>query len=120
MSYKSCGNFILVEMLFTKSVMKHGKKVKVGITIERLSNNTYSINDFMYSRNGRDYIKCTDDLLKNNELVYVTYRNWKKDNKLLYKGKRVDTCEIGTLTVYVVADNIVIPCSLIDEALDLL
>ena len=106
--------------MFTKRVMKHGKKVKLGIDIERLSDNTYSINDFMYSRNGRDYIKCTDDLLKNNRLVYVTSRNFKKANRLLYKGKPVDTCEIGTLTVYVVADNIVIPCSLIEEALDLL
>ena len=107
-------------MMFTKSVVKHGKKVKVGIDIERLSDNTYSINDFMYSRNGRDYIKCTDDLLKNNQLVYVTSRNFKKANRLLYKRKPVDTCEIGTLTVYVGADNIVIPCSLIDEAVDLL
>ena len=107
-------------MFYTKNILKHGKKVKVGITIERLSDNTYSINDFMYSRNGRDYIPCTDDLLKNNRLVYVTSRNFKKANRLLYKGKRVDACEIGTLTVYVVADNIVIPCSLIEEALDLL
>ena len=107
-------------MFFTKTILKHGKKVKVGIHIERAGAHRYRITDFTYSRNGQDYIMCTDDLLKNNRLVYVTSRNFKKANRLLYKGKRVDACEIGTLTVYVVADNIVIPCSLIDEALDLL
>lgn len=120
MSSKSFVNFIFIEMFFTKTILKHGKKVKVGIHIERAGAHRYRITDFTYSRNGKDYIMCTDDLLKNNEVVYVVSQTFGIDNKLLYKGKRVDTCDIGALTVYVIADNIVIPATLIDEAIEML
>ena len=106
-------------MFFTKRIWKHGKKVKVGIHIERAGAHRYRITDFTYSRNGKDFIECTDDVLKNNELMFVVSQTFGVDNKLLYKGKRVDTCEVGALTVYVIGDNIVIPATLIDEAIEM-
>ena len=53
-----------------------------------------------------------------NEEQDRNYQKFIKENKLLLKNKRVKTEDFGTLTCYMIRKNIVIPCSLIDEAID--
>ena len=105
-------------MFYTKTIIKNGRKVKLGISIEKMSERAYKITEILYSRNGKDFNSMSNDVLKKNELKYVIAQTFGVDNKLLYKGKRLETCEIGTLTIYYVDDNIILPCSLIDNAID--
>ena len=100
------------------TIIKKGKKVKLAINIEKMSGNAYKITDFLCARNGKVFNSCSNDVLKNNELKYVIAQTFGVENKLLYKGKRVKTCEIGTFTAYCIDDNIAIPCTLIDNAID--
>ena len=107
-------------MFYSKRILKNGEKVNLAITIEKVSENKYKITEFLYARNEKDYISLSNDILKNNALIYVVAQTFGVDNRLIYQGKRVKTCEIGTLTCYYIDDSIVIPCALIDEALDYL
>ena len=107
-------------MFHTKNIFKHGKKVKIGIEIEKTAENVYKISDFRVSKNGKDWITYANNTLKNNDLIYKIAKNCTKEHKLLYHNKLVETCDIGTLTMYCVEENIVIPCSLIDEAVEML
>ena len=105
-------------MFYSKTIIKNRRKVKLGINIEKMSERAYKITEILYSRNGKDFNSLSNDVLKNNELKYVLSQTFGVDNKLLYKGKRVETCEIGTLTTYCIDDNLIIPCALIDNAID--
>ena len=105
-------------MFYSKTIIKNRRKVKLGINIEKMSERAYKITEILYSRNGKDFNSLSNDVLKNNELKYVLSQTFGAENKLLYKGKRVETCENGTLTFYYVEDDIIIPCALIDNAID--
>jgi hypothetical protein len=82
-----------------------------------LSDTSYRISEFSYSKNGRDFIS-DENKLQNNNLIYIAPKTFGKDSKLLLNNKLVKPFEIGALTCFYIDENIVIPCSLIDNAID--
>ena len=103
--------------MFTKKFIRKSKRVKYGVIVESLGENKYRINDILHSTNGSDFISTEDDL-KNNRCIYIPAKTFGVENKLLFNGKRVQTCEIGALTCYEISSDTIIPCSLIDEAVE--
>ena len=114
--------FFFIEIMqdhinFEKTFYKNDKKVIVSINIERLSQFQYRIWDLYHSDDGETFVHH-GDYLRNNKCIYVIAKTFGKDNKLLLNNKRVKTEDFGTLTCYMIRKNIVIPCSLIDEAIE--
>ena len=103
--------------MFTKTIIKNNRKAKFGIIMERFDQNKFRITDALYSRNGKDFVSY-GDILKNNPLIYRVSKRFGGTNKLVFKRKRVKTCEIGTLTWWKIDKNVLIPCSLIDESIE--
>lgn len=89
----------------------------MAIDIERESKNSYRITGFYHSRNGKDYT-YHGDYLKNNRLIYVVPKKFGQYSKLMFNKKVIKPLEIGTFSWFYVNDDHVIPCVLIDEALD--
>ena len=104
-------------MNYTKRYFKNGKKVKLSIHITKLSDTSYRISEFSYSKNGKDFIS-DGNKLQNDNLIYVAPKTFGKMSKLLLNNKLVKHSELGALTCFHIDDNIIIPCSLIDEAID--
>lgn len=104
-------------MNYTKRYFKNGRKFKLSINITKLSDTSYRIWEFSYSRNGRDFIS-EDNKLQNNNLIYVAPKTFGKYSELLLNNKLVKPFEIGALTCFYIDEKIIIPCSLIDEAID--
>ena len=103
--------------MFTKTIIKKNRKFKFGIKIERISENKFRIIELFSSRNGKDWFSHGDNL-KNNHCIYIISKTFGVDNKLLFNNKPVESYEIGTFTCFHIDDSNIIPCILIDEAIE--
>ena len=103
--------------MFTKTIIKKDKKFKFGIKIERIYENKFRIIELFSSRNGKNWFSHGDNL-KNNDCIYVLSKTFGVENKLLFNNKRVESYEIGTFTCFHIDDANIIPCILIDEAIE--
>ena len=104
-------------MNYTKTYFKNRRTVKLSIDIVKIAEGRFRIKAFYHSRNNKDFVSH-GETLKNNHLIYVVPKTFGKDSKLLFNNKIVKHYEVGSLTCFYIDDNHVIPCSLIDEAID--
>ena len=103
--------------MFTKTIIRRDRKFKIGVIIDKIGDNRYRIIDVLYARNGKDFVSTGTDF-KKNHCIYIVAKTFGVENKLLFDGKRVQTCELGALTCYEISSDTIIPCSLIDEAVE--
>ena len=104
-------------MFATKNIIKNHRKVKFAILITKLSDFEYKIDSVSYSRNGKDFI--WENNMTNKYLTYKISKTFGVYNKLTLNNKLVKTREIGSVSWYIIDDTTVIPCSLIDEAIEM-
>ena len=107
-----------LEINVEKVFWENGRKITLSINIEQLGKNEYRIKDFYHSEDGETFIHHGDKL-RNNQCIYKISQKFGKNNKLMFNNKAVKPEEFGTLTCYSIGKNIVIPVSLIDEAIEM-
>ena len=101
--------------MFKKTIYKKNKKLTLAIDVEPVSEWSFKITNFYHSSNGSEFVPHAE-LFKNNKCVYILSRNRKGENRLLMNNRKVGTDEYGTMTCYEVASDIIIPCSLLEDA----
>ena len=104
-------------MNYTKTYFKNRRTVKLSIDIVKIAEGRFRITEFYHSNKDEENVSH-GDILKNNHLIYVVPKTFGKDSKLIFNNKIVKHYEVGALTCFYIDDNHVIPCSLIDEAID--
>ena len=103
--------------MFIKTIYENGKQLKLAIDVLPLSEYTYQITNFYYSVDGKNFVSIGESL-QTGKCVYIISKTFGIDNKLRFNNKPVKPVEYGTLTCFELGKRVVIPVSLIDNAIE--
>ena len=103
--------------MFTKTVYHKNKQLTLAIDVIPLSEYSYQITNFYYSSDNKDFVPI-GEMLKTKKCIYTVSKTFGIDNKLHFNNRIVKPVEYGTLTCFDLGKRIVIPESLIDNAIE--
>ena len=103
--------------MFTKTVYHKKKQLTLAIDVIPLSEYSYQITNFYYSSDNKDFVPI-GEMLKTKKCIYTVSKTFGIDNKLHFNNRIVKPVEYGTLTCFDLGKRIVIPESLIDNAIE--